>query len=183
MKCEQCNEREATILFTQISGDEKATRRLCAQCASIQAQHQQATTSGTAQAGDPGPADPGKTGVVKKVNVVVGHLSSSATPTACSQCGMTYDEFRKTGRFGCGECYNAFGAQLDRLFKRIHGATRHGGKGPGPAAPVPAADELEALRQALQQAVEEEAYEKAASIRDRITNLERLSNSEASDRP
>ena len=85
---------------------------------------------------------------------------------------MTYDEFRKIGRFGCTACYRAFAQQLERLFLRIHGATSHGGKGlQDTDICVDTDNKLEELRQALQQAVADEAYEKAASLRDKIANL------------
>ena len=186
MTCEACKQREATILFTQISGDEKKTLRLCPQCASTRAQQFEGQSTGdSGSEGSPNPDtksseveapnSPKKKSTIKKVNVVVGHLSSAegASSAVCGQCGLTYEEFRKVGRFGCQVCYEAFALQLERLFKRIHGATRHGGKGPQAVAkPVNPGDELETLRQALCQAVADEAYEKAAEIRDRIAQLE-----------
>jgi len=121
----------------------------------------------------------------KKVNVVVGHLSKSeAKATACPECGMTYDEFRKVGRLGCSTCYKAFAKPLKRLLKRIHGADQHVGRVPGQAATA-TEDEVdtevsavETLRADLVQAVEDEEYERAAKLRDEIA---RMQPEEASD--
>ena len=172
--CQSCKEREATILFRHIRGNEKRTLRLCSQCASRRARKSGGESPETPVSGgtpESKPDAPPKKQGPKQINVVVGHLSLSepAGQGECSECGMTYKEFRKIGRLGCSSCYEAFSAQLERLFKRIHGATRHEGKGPQP--PDGSGDEWRKLREALRQAVAEEAYEKAAAIRDRIAQL------------
>ena len=173
--CQSCKEREATILFRHIRGNEKRTFRLCSRCATRRARKSggespetPAVSGGTPESKPDAP--PKKQGP-KQINVVVGHLSLSepVEQVECSECGMTYKEFRKLGRLGCSGCYEAFSAQLERLFKRIHGATRHEGKGPRPSGG--SGDEWRKLREALRQAVAEEAYEKAAAIRDRIAQL------------
>lgn len=48
----------------------------------------------------------------------------------CKDCGMTYAQFSKLGRFGCPSCYQYFDSRLDPLFKRVHGSTSHVGKVP-----------------------------------------------------
>lgn len=170
MKCDSCHEREATIVFTTVWGDEKQTRNLCPVCAKSESERQ-------ARRGNPPGQKVAPTHVpeVKKVNVVVGHLTSPEPKTApCPGCGMTYEEFRKVGRLGCPECYTAFGVALRRLLKRIHGADAHVGRGPRPqvdAQPHAGVETLAQLRQELQRAVDEEAYERAAEIRDRIARL------------
>ena len=178
--CQSCKEREATILFRHIRGNEKRTLRLCSQCASRRARKSgegspEPPAVSSAGGPEPKPETPPKKPASKQINVVVGHLSLSepAGQAECSQCGMTYKEFRKAGRLGCTHCYEAFSAQLERLFKRIHRAGRHEGKGPRPSAPESGSgDEWQKLREALRKAVAEEAYEKAAAIRDRIAQLE-----------
>ena len=174
--CQSCKEREATILFRHIRGNEKRTLRLCSRCASRRAGKSEGESPETPPASgvetaESKPDTPPKKQGPKQINVVVGHLSLSeaAEKVECSQCEMTYQEFRKQGRLGCSGCYEAFSAQLERLFKRIHGATRHEGKGPQPSDG--SGDEWRKLREALRQAVADEAYEKAAAIRDRIAQL------------
>lgn len=169
MQCESCQQREATIEFTTVAGDEKKTAHLCAECAAQRSQHQAAQDEAPASESKPTPT--GK----KKANVVVGHLAKSEAKTAaCPDCGMTYDEFRKVGRLGCTGCYTAFAKPLLRLLKRIHGADRHIGRGPGttPEDSVVQESDVQRLRQELAQAVENEAYERAAELRDQITRME-----------
>ena len=148
-KCESCGEQEATILFTRIEADEKQTLRLCSACASREAER-----SGTApekkQDGKPSakaqakkikawqPVEDGVENKVVEVNVVVGHLAKtkSGKSIPCPRCGMTYEQFRKRGRFGCSDCYEAFASELGRLFRRIHGAEQHAGKNPSAPSEV-----------------------------------------------
>ncbi|MFH1568293.1 MAG: UvrB/UvrC motif-containing protein [Gemmatimonadota bacterium] len=184
MKCESCQEREATIAFTRITGDNKQVLHLCAPCAEQVARQEagggprKAAAAPGKGAAAPSPAKahakaPPTPGSVKKVSVVVGHLSQTESTAVCPDCGMTYDDFRKVGRFGCAGCYAAFAVQLQRLLKRIHGTTRHTGKSPRAAGvPPSAAEEMSHLRQELDKAVAAEAYERAAELRDRIAQLQ-----------
>jgi protein arginine kinase activator len=97
----------------------------------------------------------------------------------CPACGLTEGEFTAQGLLGCGECYNHFGARLEPVLRRIHGATRHVGKTPvtkaSPAArrKATAADEIARLKAELEEAVAREEFERAAELRDRIRALER----------
>src|SRR4029453_13321390 len=63
-------------------------------------------------------------------------ISQSGKPArtankACTGCGLTFAQFRQTGRVGCAECYNAFEAELAPLIERAqNGGTHHTGKTP-----------------------------------------------------
>ncbi len=158
MQCESCHEREAAVALTIISGDEKRSLRLCPRCAGQ-------------QGGEPREGPPAKAPAqaVKKINVVLGHLVADTEDAQCPECGLTYERFQKIGRLGCPACYAAFGAPLRRLLRRIHGAESHLGRGPRPEeGPGADPDQLDQLRRELRQAIEEEAYERAAQLRDRI---------------
>jgi protein arginine kinase activator len=162
MKCEACQKQEATIAYTHIVENQKRTLHLCRACVSTR----QAGSGEVPASSPPPPA------VAKPIEPSDAKAEESAT-VRCGRCSMTYEEFRKAGRLGCPSCYEAFDPQLERLLKRIHGATRHQGKGPpGPRPRVPAAEELTQLRRELEAAVAAEAYERAAKVRDRIRALE-----------
>lgn len=92
---------------------------------------------------------------------------------SCTQCGITFAEFRKRGRLGCPSCYLAFQDLLMPLINHIHGATEHRGKLPR-RAPTAGAGQyrLIQLRNRLRSAVEDEDYEAAAALRDQIQQLE-----------
>ena len=52
------------------------------------------------------------------------------TELKCPLCGHTYSDFRKSGKLGCGECYNTFRAPLSVTLKQIHQNPVHKGKVP-----------------------------------------------------
>lgn len=97
----------------------------------------------------------------------------------CPKCGLSYDDFKKTGRLGCSQCYSTFEATLVPLVKRIHGSAEHFGKAPAEVAktPKPAAkkkpNRLEELKGRLQRAVKLEEFEEAAKLRDKIREFEK----------
>ena len=69
---------------------------------------------------------------------------------------------------------NTFRAQLAPLLKRIHGSSTHSGKIPRRSGGVLVVrHEIAVLKEKLAEAVQGEAYEKAAEYRDKIRELER----------
>jgi len=87
----------------------------------------------------------------------------------CSRCGLTFEQFTHQGRFGCGECYNAFRSRLEPIMRKIHGSSLHKGKMPvvGEGKPIPVREE-ERLEDALKKAIEGEDFERAADLRDKL---------------
>jgi protein arginine kinase activator len=91
----------------------------------------------------------------------------------CPVCGIKFVEFRNSGRLGCPHDYQEFREELAPLLENIHGEIRHCGKTPRRLPQnKQTQSELIQLRKQLQQAVNREAYEEAANIRDRIRRLE-----------
>jgi protein arginine kinase activator len=92
----------------------------------------------------------------------------------CANCGLSYADFKKIGRLGCSECYTTFKKYLMPLLKRIHGSNVHLGKTlQKMEKAAKKKSDLSALRIQLQRAVEAEAFEEAARIRDQIRELEK----------
>lgn len=92
----------------------------------------------------------------------------------CPTCGITFKDFRLTGRLGCPQDYQVFRAELLPLLENIHSEKQHIGKSPrrhANSSSLRAA--LSVLRKRLQQAVSREAYEEAARLRDQIRTIER----------
>ena len=86
---------------------------------------------------------------------------------------MTFDDFSKTGRFGCSQCYSTFKNQMNPMLRRIHGKTFHVGKVPKrTGGQLRIKQEINRLKRELQEAVNAEEYERAAVIRDKIKELE-----------
>jgi protein arginine kinase activator len=159
MRCEQCEKQEATVEFTHIVESEKRTSRLCSTCASkIQGVENEIPVEN---------AQP------KKVSAKSPTPEDLSTVASCPSCGASYDDFKKSGRLSCPECYIAFQTQVDRLLHRLHGAVQHCGKSKVlPKDPSDPSDELETLKVELDAAIAEEAFERAAQLRDRIKQVE-----------
>jgi protein arginine kinase activator len=173
MICQTCNQNPATVHVTEIVQPKgQADGSPASGAPSIQEQH---LCEACAQA-----ANLPHTPVLKKsVSEIWKLLQDSAkrgrreTGATCPECGMTLLEFRQRGRLGCPRDYEVFAPQLRELFERIHGATRHAGRGPGLDA-----DTLEIVRKRgeiqrkLEDAIRDEAYEQAARLRDELRSLE-----------
>jgi protein arginine kinase activator len=85
----------------------------------------------------------------------------------CPACGIKYMEFRAQGRLGCPHDYEVFRGGLAPLLQKIHRSDRHLGKTPQRSVLPPAEQaELVELRRHLQDAIDREAYEEAARLRD-----------------
>ncbi len=96
-------------------------------------------------------------------------MEREAEPIAeprCEGCGASLTDVQSVGRFGCPKCYESFREQVDCILPQAHaGATKHVGKRPKCS--------IEALKNEMQKAVDEERYEDAAKFRDRIRELEK----------
>lgn len=159
MKCQSC-ELQATVHLTEIVGGKKRELHLCQACAEKKEilKQQEINLSAILQ------------------SVIGQHVGGPADELArltCPACGIKYMEFKAEGRLGCPHDYTVFRDALLPLLERIHRATRHRGKVPPGASKHAAAQaELRDLRQALRRAVDAEAYEDAARLRDLIKQKE-----------
>ena len=86
---------------------------------------------------------------------------------------MTYAEFLNNGKFGCEECYKAFGDKIDILLKRIQASDKYLGRkakynAENKVEEVKPNNRQEELQKQLKDAIKEERYEDAAKIRDEI---------------
>ena len=160
MTCNLCGTNEATIHLTEIVNDQMVEIHLCETCA-----EEKGTSFKTHFNLDDllaGIAESGKTKTGEKKPTV-----------GCPECGLTYEEFGKTGRLGCAACYDAFSKFLMPLIKRVQRATHHIGKKPSKlTGPVRSAHDLRVLQDRLRKSVQSEEFEEAARLRDEIKRME-----------
>ena len=164
MKCYSCD-KPATVHVTNIVKGKKKEVHLCQTCAEKQhlTKHQELNLSAILQ-----------TVIGQHIGAVTDELARLTCPT----CGIKYMEFKAEGRLGCPHDYRVFQAALEPLLYRIHRARRHVGKCPK-HGPTNAArqNEVMDLRNRLRTAVDTEAYEEAAKIRDLIKQKETMDES------
>ena len=93
--------------------------------------------------------------------------------TRCPECGMTYMEFQKNGKFGCAECYKVFVNPVRATFKQVQKGTQHIGKiRARQSEGLKKKRRLAELKSQLSKAVADEDYEKAAKLHKEIKGME-----------
>jgi protein arginine kinase activator len=98
--------------------------------------------------------------------------SREKTPT-CPHCGISFAEYRSTGRLGCLQDYDVFREDLVALLENVHGETRHCGKEPKNLERHRQVGSAKAkLSNDLRMAISREDYEEAAKLRDQIKSME-----------
>ena len=170
MICEECQKRPASVHITQIINNQKTERHLCDQCAR---EFQQMAATFSFQ-----PTFSFQQLLASLLNQDQNFLGLSSAGVSvgqqCEQCHLSYPEFTQEGKFGCRECYEHFSDRLETLFRKIHGNAQHSGKVPQRTGKVLGIKrQLERLYGELQAAIRQEAFEKAAVIRDQIRELEK----------
>lgn len=164
MICENCQQREAAIVVTQVNNGHQLKKHLCHECASkihpfhVEPQHDTLHDMLSTWFGTP---------------TWYNEAKQPKKQPVCSTCSTTFEQFLKDGKFGCPQCYDAFRENLPQLLKRLHGGTEHTGKMPGAVSERAALKKrIELLRQTMRTAVEEERFEDAAKLRDEARLLE-----------
>ncbi len=169
MLCEACKERTATIHLTEVNNGQRCETHLCSQCAKQQGVavsskiplNELLNTLLSVQPETGGESDENGSG-------------ADAPDHACPVCGMTLRQFAKDPLLGCPHDYTEFGSQLLPLIEQSqNGKSQHCGKVPARTNRQDRRHiELAKLRRQLDQAVKNEDYETAATLRDQIKALQ-----------
>lgn len=163
MQCEACQKSEAAVHLTDVSNNSKREIHLCEACAKTQG----VTIKSYLHKAPSYPE------LLTQLVHSQTEGGAEEKDVSCPKCGISYRKFRSTGKFGCPHDYVVFKKGLLSLLEKIHNKVEHKGKVPLRATDqIAKQKELRALRADLEKAVREEAYEKAARIRDRIYALE-----------
>ena len=188
MKCDNCGENEANVKYTQIINGEKKIMHLCEKCSeelginNLDFNMPIDFSSFLSDFFDD-----------MSNETVFPEFEGLSNQVKCSKCGLSFDDFMHTGKFGCSNCYDEFELKIDPILKNIHGANRHIGRlgkvndsnemGTlkennnfiGSKEDINNKDKkedksnkIEKLNEELKQAIREERYEDAAKIRDEI---------------
>lgn len=166
MICEKCKEKQATIHYAEIKNGKKRVINLCEECANKE--------NGININMDFEMPFSMKDIFSSIMEMGVNKEISKAEAIVCSECNSSYNRFKDKGRLGCHKCYDEFQNQLIPLIKRIQGSTEHLGKVPKRVGgPLKIKSEIKRLRIELNKYVANEEFEKAATLRDKIKDLEK----------
>ena len=165
MMCEKCQKNPATVHMQQFIHGIKKEMHLCQEC-SFQLDDIPISLETIFQ------------GFLEQMK----HFGTPGQPVAsaqrsqnitCERCGMAYNEFKKDGKLGCDECYQAFQKSVEALVKNVQGSTQHAGKFPQRSGAVLLQKrQVNELRASLKSAIEAENFEEAARLRDEIREME-----------
>ena len=153
MKCEACHSAEATVQVKQVADGMVKEVFLCPACAE--------------KSGLKSPA--AMADFLFGVGSPVFAEASPETQKSCPMCHMRGSDFRKTSRLGCERCYETFADELAPMIENMHRSFQHCGKTP---THEQTRVQIASLQASLRDAVERQAFEEAAGIRDEIKALE-----------
>ncbi len=149
MLCDDCKEKPATIYFKEVLADKTVEFHLCEGCAQKR-----------------GLVMTQKMSPIEILQKLLKERSAKDEKVICPICYLSLAEFKRVGRFGCSNCIKTFGPQIKNLIKQIHQSDKHIGR--SPTRGEKRGFEVFKLREQLKKALEKEAYEEAAKIRDKL---------------
>jgi protein arginine kinase activator len=111
--------------------------------------------------------------MLDNINTVLTTTGAVKDNRTCPVCGHSWEDFRRSSKFGCGQCYETFNSGAKQVLRQIHSTSQHVGKIPSKSgAEVKIKRQLEQLRYQLKQAVAKEDYETAAKLHSEIKTIE-----------
>ncbi|MFH1798097.1 MAG: UvrB/UvrC motif-containing protein [Candidatus Omnitrophota bacterium] len=166
MKCNICGINEAAVHLTEVINEKVTKLHLCEACAKSKSEEMQSHFGLTDLL----------SGLMDFGTSIAEEEPESGGKLKCPVCKMTYYDFQKIGRLGCGECYETFSSSLSELLRKIHGSDRHVGKRPlkiKRKMPIKKEQDIQELRDSLKKYIQTEEFEKAAELRDKIKEVEK----------
>lgn len=157
MLCDDCKKNPAIKTYKEQFQDKTIELHLCQECADKR---------GLVVKKDLTPAE--------LLQNLLKHEAVDDATVICPRCLLSFAEFKRLGRFGCGECARAFHDRLAPILARIHGAKQHIGRTPRKLKKG-VVTEIFKLREELKEALQKEEYEKAAQIRDQLKKYDQSS--------
>ncbi|NLM01557.1 MAG: DNA helicase UvrBC [Treponema sp.] len=155
MKCDDCKNNEAIILFRQINGNKTLEFYLCEQCAKLR------SFTKTDNQND-----------LSLKNLLHGLMNVEGNKV-CSVCSTSLQSIQKYKKVGCSECYEAFKEDIKKIMQNEGIEGPYIGSLPKKILHFKSnLTDRNILRTKLEQAVANEDYEKAATYRDRLKFLE-----------
>ena len=166
MLCDKCQKNPATVHIVNILNGNKKEMNLCHSCA-----HENQELAFPGASISPFSFQNLLSGFVDHMGKVADQ--HSIPEICCSNCGITAEEFKRTGLVGCEQCYKTFRSIVNPIIQRVQGKTEHKGKFPKKVGiELINKKKIVKLKEELQKAILEEEYEKAAILRDEIKNLQ-----------
>jgi len=169
MLCERCKKNEASIHLSEIIKNMKSEIHLCEICANEVGLNAKISNFSLS--------------IPEMLTVLnVDEISDYKDDKYCTTCGSSFMDYKRDGKLGCPECYNNMSEFIEPVITGRHGEKRHIGKSPlynkntyysdSDLVNSKVNDEnVGDLQAQLDSAVDDERYEDAAILRDKIRDL------------
>ncbi|MBR2133839.1 MAG: UvrB/UvrC motif-containing protein [Eubacterium sp.] len=174
MKCQHCNQNEATTHIKRNINGQKEEMHLCQECAQ-----------------ELGVMDDFRMPSMSEffadsflgsfLGAGVSPMNALSGVDRCNTCGSSFNDIVKSGQVGCSDCYDKFSQKLEPSIEKLHSKTRHIGKfisyseneeKKSEVKEEKKPSELDSLKAELEQAVKEQRFEDAVVLRDKINEME-----------
>lgn len=176
MICEHCKQRHASVTITQVQSGTKLERHYCDVCAAqfhpfhFDVQEEPISLHQLVSNWFGSPPKAQQQAELKKQQL------------SCPSCNFTYRQFLKVGKFGCPTCYETFRQQLPSVLERLQADVKHVGVKQQSDEVAKMQEQIEEIKQKIQQAIVEERFEEAATLRDEARAIQRtLQSGEVSE--
>ncbi len=92
----------------------------------------------------------------------------------CPSCGTSPEDYRRTGLWGCPDCYRVFREELLSTLRSVQGKLRHEGKRPlAPTTDLKLVLRRIRLKEQLEQAIRDKNYAYADELTEELSKLTR----------
>ena len=140
MKCDLCGNENAKYKYYEVNSDTVREINICEKCARE-----------------------------KGVDIKNKEDSIVSKTAICSNCGLTFRDFKDTRRLGCVDCYKNFEEQIKVFLTEFQLGFKHKGKEPVRNSKVILMKkEIFEMKKELENFVEDEKFEEAVKLRDKI---------------
>jgi protein arginine kinase activator len=140
MKCDLCGANNAKYKYYEVNSDTVREINLCKKCARE-----------------------------KGVDIKSKEDSKVVETGVCPVCGLTFREYKESRSLGCAECYKTFKDQIKAFLKESQLGILHKGKKPVRNSEVIVVKkEILEMKKKLDNYVEDEKFEEAVKLRDKI---------------
>lgn len=171
MKCSHCHSNDANTHIKQVINGKREELFLCDKCARELGVMDSFNI-------DPFSIDSflGDSFFGNLLGAGVSALNSLTGIDRCTSCGSSFNDIINSGKVGCADCYNKFEDKLSPSIEKLHGKAKHIGKmvtytvENDDKAPNPIS-EIDSLKADLKLAIQEQRFEDAAVIRDKIKGI------------
>ncbi len=167
MICERCKKNKASVFYEENINGNVTSYSLCSECAGGLNK-----TGGMADIFTLPYLNSYQGGLLN--GLFFGKENGSVNKVVCPSCNSSFSDLQKTAKAGCPECYKTFGDKLSATIRSIHGNAKHTGRAPAKFGESREKEtKINELKSRLKDAISEENFELAASLRDEIRSLEK----------